>query len=433
MKIGLFGNMNNMLFQVARYLRDANYDCTLFLFEEFEHFLPNSDVYDDEPKIKVVQLPWKKDNLEKTSSDVIAAAIKGFDYYIGTDIAPAFFFKAGYKLDIFYPHGSDLYEFPFPPFVNKVPMMWELENYFFGQYQFQGIHVAECIALDPSEEVYEKPLSKIKGNNFKRIGSAPFLYKHQYTNGYEQLSDQYSRFKTIRSQYDLILWQHISQDWSDRGPFKINKGNGILIRGFADYIKQSPKADKAILILLEYGGDVEKSKAYIASLGISKQVMWISKMWRKDIMAALTQVDFGVGELGYRRWYSYSSIFEYMQGALPIIHHRDDAYYRDKGFELYPMLDARESETITKVLLDFDSNPDKYKQIGKTSRLWVERDFEQRMQAFLDQIKSKSYGNEIQNHTSNMRRMKWNGLYISYSGLASYYKLKGKIRTLVKS
>lgn len=424
MNIALFGNMNNMLFQLARYLRDEKHQCTLFLFEEFEWFLPSADSHVKELDIEIKQLDWKRNNIDSISKTEIKKIIKGFDFYIGTDISPAYFFKAGYKLDIFYPHGSDLYEFPFPPFINKIPQLWELTNYFFGKYQFNGIKEASCIALDPSEDVFEIPLKLIKGNNIERIGSAPFLYKNQYKLGFENSSTRINEFKELRSKYDLIIWQHISQDWSDRGPYKINKGNHILIKGFNDYITKTPNKDKAILILLEYGGDVEKSKTYIKELGIENHVIWIPKMLRKDIMAALTQVDFGIGELGYRRWFSYGSIFEYMQTGLPTIHHRDDTFYKEQGFDLYPMIDADNSEIITQTFLDFEVNKEKYKKMGQEARIWTENYFEKSIKEFLNQINKKSASNLIKNGWLKKLKMKIDFEYIKYSLLFSYYKLK---------
>ncbi len=429
MKIALFGNMNNMLYQVARYLRDDGHICKLFLFEEFTHFLPSTDTYRDEKNIDIVQLDWKKDNIKQFSKKEIVRVIEGYDFYIGTDIAPAYFFKAGFKLDIFCPHGSDLYEFPFPPFINKIPQLWELTNYFFGKLQYNGIKETICISLDPSEDVFEIPLKKIKEKLFERIPAMPFLYKNQYTLGYENLSARINEFKELRNKYDLIIWQHISQDWSDRGFYKINKGNNILIKGFSDYLRKSIHKEKAILVLLEYGCDVEKSKDYIKTLGIENYVLWMPKMLRKDIMAALTQVDFGVGELGYRRWFSYSSIFEYMQAGLSTIHHRDDDFYKSKGFDLYPMLDADNSEIITQTFLDFEINKEKYKKIGAEARQWTENYFEKSMINFFNQIERKSKSNLINNHLIKKLLMKLDVVYIKFSILNGYYQVKHFIKS----
>jgi glycosyltransferase involved in cell wall biosynthesis len=433
MRVALLGNMNNMLYQVARYLTDANHDCTLFLFEEFDHFLPYADNYSEQNTVEIIQTNWTKEDFDIISPKEIRKLSDGYDFYIGTDIAPAFFFKAGLKLDIFYPHGSDLYEFPFPPFVNKRLQQWELKNYFFGKHQFYGIQEAVCIALDPSEEVYEQPLLSIKGNSFNRILSAPFLYSPQYEDGFERQSQSLNEFKALRLNYDLIIWQHISQDWSDRGHYKINKGNDILIKGFSDYLNKAVNKEKCLLILLEYGGDVQKSKDYITNLGISENVKWIPKMLRKDIMAALTQVDFGVGELGYRRWYSYSSIFEYLQAGLPGIHHRDDLFYQAKGFDLYPMIDADNTEDIAKAFKDFESNKDKYKEMGKSARVWVENYFRKSIEGFINQIKNKTGDNQVENFAIKNRKMRLDLMYMKYTKMNQFYNLKQSIKSILRN
>jgi hypothetical protein len=313
-----------------------------------------------------------------------------------------------------------------------VPQLWELKNYFLGKYQFQGIRASTCVSMDPSEDVFELPLKTIKTDAYDRISTSPFLYVKQYEKGFENSSSQIETFKALRAQYDLIIWQHISQDWSDRGPFKINKGNNVLIKAFSDYLGLSKNKDKALLILLEYGGDVEKSKAYVKSLGIETNVRWQKKMLRKDIMAALTQVDFGVGELGERRWYSYGSIFEYMQASLPTIHHRDDAFYKAKGYDLYPMIDADSECIITQTFLDFEQNRDKYITIKANAKIWVEKNFHHSVSSFVTQINKKKSSNLILDFKNKALRMKLDFEYIKYSQLQGYYHLKQGAKKLIK-
>jgi hypothetical protein len=431
MKIGLFGNMNNMLYQVARYLSDEGHQCTLHLLEEFDHFLPSADTYIEDTRVAIKQLDWTKGNFDNLLPSELVNVIQGYDFYIGTDIAPAVFFKAGYYLDIFVPHGSDLYEYPFPPFNNKVPQLWELKNYFLGKYQFQGIRASTCVSMDPSEDVFEVPLNKIKSEPYNRIMTSPFLYFHQYKNGYELQSNSIQDFKLLREKYHLIVWQHISQDWSDRGYYKINKGNDILIKGFSEYLSASNYKESALLILVEYGTDIEKSKDYILELGIELNVKWVPKMLRKDIMAALSQVDFGVGELGIRRWYSYCSIFEYMLAGLPTIHHRDDDFYGSKDFDLYPMIDASSSETIKQIFLDFDSNKTKYKKMGSDSRLWVETSLLRSMKGFHAQINNKTVNNQIKNFDVKVKEMKSDFEYLKFSLLNRYYIFKQSLKGIL--
>ena len=174
MKIACLGNMNNMMFQIGRYLLDNNHDVTFFLFDEFEHFLPEADTYEDISKYKIINLGWNIDKFRKISGKSIKSQFKGFNYLIGTDLAPAYLFKAGLKLDVYFPHGSDLYEYPFFKYRNTPPQLWEIPANLICKAQFTGIQEAEIVSLDPSDEVYEKPYNYIRTKSKARISSPPY-------------------------------------------------------------------------------------------------------------------------------------------------------------------------------------------------------------------------------------------------------------------
>ena len=164
MKIACLGNMNNMLFQIGRYLIDEKHEVTFFLFDEFEHFLPEADTFENINLYDIRKLGWNAESLLKTKKNKIHKLFSDFDLLIGTDLAPAFLFKAGLKLNYFFPHGSDLYEFPFFKYKNHPPQLWELPFNLMCRFQYLGIKNTDVIMMDDSDDVYEAPLKKIKGN-----------------------------------------------------------------------------------------------------------------------------------------------------------------------------------------------------------------------------------------------------------------------------
>ncbi len=396
MKIACLGNMNNMLFQIGRYLIDEKHEVTFFLFDEFDHFLPEADTFEDISKYRIINLGWNIDMFRKISGKSIRSLFKEFNYFIGIDLAPAYLFKAGLKLDIYLPHGSDLYEYPFFKYRNTPPQLWEIPANIISRAQFIGIREAIAVSLDPSDEVYEKPYKQIRTKTKVRISTPPFLYFKQYTEDYPKLSSLNESLKNLRKQYEFIVFQQISQDWSMRGPYKIDKGNNHLINGFADYLKKDPLYTKdSVLILMEYGGDVEKSKQLIKDLGIEENVIWFKKMNRKDMMVVIHYSDICVGELGYREWYSYSSIIEFMAMKKPLIHHRGDDFYKAKGMDLYPMVDAKNAEEVAKTFFDYKANPKKYIMMGKEANAWILKDAEKKLATFREVLLSKKSNNEI--------------------------------------
>ncbi len=392
MKIACLGNMNNVMFQIGRYLLDEKHEVTFFLFDEFDHFLPEADAYDDVTKYKITSLGWNHEQYFKYSGSEIRKAIIGYDFYIGTDLAPAFLFKAGMRLDVYFPHGNDLYDYPFPKYRNVPPQLWEIIPYIVGKAQFKGIKESAVISLDPSEEVYEKACKVIRDKNSKRISAPPFLYLPQYEDDFQKHTDVYKSFFKIRNEFKLIIFQHGSQDWSNRGPYKINKGNDVLLKAFAEYLKKENNKSDSVLILVEYGEDVNKSKNFIKELNIEKNVIWLPKMQRKNIMAAISMSDICVGELGYRNWFSYSCIYEFMAMRKPLIHNRNDAYYKEKGMELYPMIDAKDVLTVEQAFIDFRINTERYRNMGIQAYDWLTKRTKSCLKEFYNVIKEKEKG-----------------------------------------
>ena len=387
MKIACIGNMNNMLFQIGRYLIDDGHDLTFYMLDEYDHFLPKADTLEDIKKYNIITLGWNFDVFNKITVNQIKSLFSHYDYLIGTDLAPAFLFKAGLKLNLYVPHGSDLYEYPFARYRNNPPQLWEIAANLVTKAQFLGIKEADVVSLDESDDVYEIPYSKIRTKLQKRVSTPPFLYFKQYTPNYPTRSSCYNQFLEIRNEFKFIVFQQISQDWSMRGDFKIDKGNNHLITGFYEYLKQNPDFKKdSLLILMEYGADVEKSKGLIAELGIENNVKWFAKMYRKDLMALIHMCDICVGELGYREWYSYSSIMEFMAMKKPLIHHRGDAFYKAKGLELYPMVDAKSAEEVAQTFIDYRLDNEKYIQMGILANQWILMDAEKKLKIYKDII-----------------------------------------------
>ena len=109
MRVALIGNMNNNYFSLMRYLRDAGVDAELLLFaDELNHFLPENDTWDiDKWKLYIKQTKINGGALGqyfKMSAADIRREFEGYDYYIGCGFTPAYFYKAGMKLDLFTPY-----------------------------------------------------------------------------------------------------------------------------------------------------------------------------------------------------------------------------------------------------------------------------------------------------------------------------------------
>ena len=114
MKVGCIGNTNNMLFAVTRCLRDAGVDVTLLLQNnELWQFHPSLDTFDFSYRSYTSTLPWgDTESFHHADGQHLRRDLERFDFLIGINTAPAFCYKAGRRLDLFIPHGNDLYKLP---------------------------------------------------------------------------------------------------------------------------------------------------------------------------------------------------------------------------------------------------------------------------------------------------------------------------------
>jgi len=379
MKIACVGNMNNMMFTLCRYLRDRNIDSHLFTFaDEAEHFLPEADSYTEDFRNFTVNLPIGKDDL--FNSYKIAAVkplFSGYGFIIGTDVAPALLALLGLKLDVFIPHGSDIYAYPFPVYNDKsTNRIWWLKSaYFIGRIQKKGIRNTQNI-LFPDEYENNYPYKKKLAHTGPFFNtSGPMLYIPQYHS--PDIEQHFKKLKYhdlfvgLRKAYELVVFSHARQNGTNL-PENLavhDKGNLNLIEGFAKFIKESNV--NACLVLFEYGMDVGSAKEQVALLGIGSRVKWMPKMQRKEIMFGIRNADIVCGEFK-NSWLTCGVVNETLALGKPLLHYRNNVLYKADYPELYPLLNARTSLEISDQLKRFVGDKEKINILAMQGTAWLD-------------------------------------------------------------
>jgi glycosyltransferase involved in cell wall biosynthesis len=365
MKIACIGNMNNALFCVVRNLRDLGYDAHLFLVEEFEHFLPLADSVENTSYDYIHQLNWYNIGHWAIRKEQILKDLKGYDFFIGTDLAPAFLYKAGIKLDIFTPHGGDIFHHCFYSFKNFPPKRYEIGSWWRSVQQRKGARNAGKIMFDYSNDFYETYFVKARLTANRLIMNAPYIYNKQYKLENFVKNPEFDKAKAYRDKYDLIFFSQIRHCWKTNIHYK---ANDRLIHGYASFLNQN-KESNTLLILFEYGWDFEESKKLVTQLGIDKHVLWLPTMQRKDLMVWLYFADLGIGEFG-ESFLTYGSVLEILSMKKPFLGYRRDEDFTKYYPELYPMLSANTADLISEALTDVYKNPSKYREMGEKGYEW---------------------------------------------------------------
>ncbi len=370
MKVACIGNMNNNFFNLVRYLRDNHIDAELLLFNnDFDHFHPSADSYNDEYKLYTKQLSWgDRRSFIMLSRKKIVEDLKGYDFIIGCGLAPAFLRKAGRSLDIFVPYGADIYDIPFFKITNFKRLIVSI---FVSRAQRLGIVNSRFInSFSTNPELEDLFLSlKIKA---KRLYSGvPMVYLPQYTDSnIKKYSSEYSsRFNLIRKNNDFVVFHQSRLIWKNIPNPLSYKGNDKIIKGFADFVKAN-KSIKSCLILFEYGSDVAETKKLIQDLNIENHIQWFPKLSRKDIMSGLYCADICVGELGMS-WLTYGVVYEALTMSKPFMGYREDHLYTDFYKELYPMINVFSETDVANSFFDYINNKVKYEAIGSEGHKWL--------------------------------------------------------------
>jgi glycosyltransferase involved in cell wall biosynthesis len=373
-KIGCFGNMNNNMFSLVRYLRDSGYDAELILYKgEYNHFFPECDTYTKDFKSYTHEsdFTYFMTDLYFSKPSEIESAVAKYDVIIGCGQLPAYMEKINRKVDMFIPFGGDLFEWPFglSSFFSK-RLNKEIIRKFFrflyrGKLMKKGIRNARYVICELMNDKYEHKIKPLFKNQNRLVATIPFIYIDQYNSqeaeNYALTSSLYNELSLIRDQHDLLIIQHTQQNW-------FYKNNNILIEGFSKFLLEN-KGVKACLVLFEYGADVDKSKKLIEKLNVGDKIRWMPKSFRKDIMLCLKFADFSVGEFGYS-YYSYGVVFESLAMGVPFIHYRNDALYKHIHADMYPMINANSAEELKDIFTDWRKRPEYYEAIGKAGTEW---------------------------------------------------------------
>ena len=387
MRIALIGNLNNNFFPIALHLKKAGYDVTLFYRYSVEHFQPKADTFFLKDLEVCKEVFWSS-RLTEENRKQITKNLVGFDFYIGQGDEAALAAFAGINFDVYYPYGSDFYKYAWQPekysilqivynkLISKMPIEESLAGTLAGQIK-KAIVNAKNVLLDSTNSEYENKLINLNLKGQHQNFPMPFVYPDTYLDNNRLDTHWKTEIDKLRTANDFLVLYHGRQEWKKALTYKnndfTNKNTQNLIYGFASFVKKN-QGLSASLVLLDYGNDVNNSKDLIDELGISSHIVWLPKMYRKDLMYLISLVDVCSGEFN-RSFLTFGTVIEAMLMGKPVINYREDSLYKAQYPELYPCYVAREPLEIEAAIQRAWENPKERIAMGQAAREWVLRYF----------------------------------------------------------
>jgi hypothetical protein len=387
-RVALIGNMNNNMFALTRYLIDNGYDAHLFYRETSPHFNPKADTFSLDYLSFCYEVNWFQFSTRIEAIPHIKKQLIGYNFFIGQGDEAAYAVMAGIKFDVYYPYGSDFYKYAWLPqnysllkiLYGKVRRSTPIKESLIGsnaKFIRKAIVESKFVLFDKTNDEIERKLADLNIQGKLMNIPMPFLYLLAYDKDINWDVHWKNEIKKLREQNEFLILYHGRQEWITAKKSKLNpytnKNTDFLIEGYAKFCKLRSN-NKTALIMIEYGNDVAYSKRLIDDLNISKNVIWLPVMYRKDLMYLISQVDVCCGEFN-QSYLTFGTIIESMSMAKPVIHHRDDSLYSEAYTELYPLYNARTPDEITIQIDCAFSNPNGRVQMGLDAKKWVKKYF----------------------------------------------------------
>ena len=417
MKIALIGNMNNNNFSLMRYFCDLGINVNLILMSddgigELSHFHPSSDTwnfnkykdrikYFDAPNRLVSILgnkfPWNvyfwikyflfyfssRRNItifQPPNKKNIKKIISEYDVVIGSGITPALFKQLKLKLDVFYPYSMGI------EFVDEYEMQFFLKNENFfrkktlaiaKEIQISGIQECKKVFCGDGDITYKA---------FKKIGINPKIFQFPMVYKEIRIKELPRKIKSIIntiSKYEVSFISHTRHAWINHRNFDDSEWNLVhskhnewIIYAYHKFLTKNLSSN-SILILSDYGKDVKSTKELIKDLKISKNIFWIPKLERKEIMEIIAFCDVGIGEFHQTSKTLWGGCgLEIMACGIPLIH---SFKFSNKEFETIfnipapPLCNANSADEIFKWIERFHKSKILRTKVSRKTKNWFNK------------------------------------------------------------
>ncbi len=413
MKIGLIGNMNNNNFAMMRYFRDLGADAHLLLYSNdgtgcLSHFTPEADTWEIERwkpfihrtaiansaisgfEYPTSSLIWcwtslrqllrgKRLMLQPVSKASLHRTFDQYEGLIGSGMTPALLLRIGRRLDLFYPYASGVEFVGEPSFASSmrgfVPRV--LIHRALRRKQIHGLRAARSVVCTDAE---------ITGGALSSIGvrstfqTIPMLYTSEtlpLTPPTSVLADAVRRVEASGISilhHARLMWKQPRQ-YSAIQHLETTKNSDWLFHAFAKLVAVRPHCSPQLLVV-EYGVDIDATKALVSDLGIGQHVTWLPKMSRKELMWLLKRVSLGVGEFMNPRHMIWGGTgWEVLAAGKPLLQgfrFEEGEFQNFYGYPPPPLLPVRSQADVLEGLLFAADHPERAAQMGQRAREWFD-------------------------------------------------------------
>jgi glycosyltransferase involved in cell wall biosynthesis len=161
---------------------------------------------------------------------------------------------------------------------------------------------------------------------------------------------------------DVVLFSPASHNWDI-------KGNDIVLRAFAELIRSA--RPQPVLVLAEWGLELDRSRALIEELGIGERVVWVSPLPKLQLIDAYRGADIVLDQFLIG---TFGGIAPEAMACGRAVIMAYDAKVNQWAFPTPPpIVSARTVDELSRQLARLVGDAEERERIGREGREWVER------------------------------------------------------------
>ncbi len=161
--------------------------------------------------------------------------------------------------------------------------------------------------------------------------------------------------------YGPIFLAPARQSWRD-------KRNDVVVRALASLVPEHPGA---LLLLGEWGGDVERTRSLVTELGVERNVRWTAPVPKLSLIDHYRAADVVLDQFTFGTFGGIAP--EAMACERPVVMAFDPSLHEWCFPELPPIVDARDERTVAEALRRLAADPGERERLGRAGRAWLER------------------------------------------------------------
>lgn len=174
--------------------------------------------------------------------------------------------------------------------------------------------------------------------------------------------------KNINNVVEFLVFHPARHSWSSERHPDWEKGNDLIIQGFAEFVSRVDVSTFPRLLLVEWGGAVNESKALIKALGIENHIEWIDPLPHQALVEHIRHADAVIDQISVGAFGSL--LAKSLMCGKPSLCWIEESVHKECFPEMPPIVNVKNASDVAQALLTLSQDHAYRESVAVESRNW---------------------------------------------------------------